>query len=129
MERFLRGFLDLVTVGFLTRFMVRPMHLFGMLGTLSFASGFVMAAWISFDKVVFGQPIGDRPLLLFAVMLVVVGVQMFTTGLLGETIIRPAMETTNRYQVAEESRGGRLGSVDAPTETFHPTAAEVRVRP
>ena len=91
-ERFLRGFLDLVTVVFLTRFMVRPMHLFGMLGTVSFAVGFVLAAWISVDKLVFGHPIGDRPLLLLAVMLVVVGVQMFTTGLLGETIIRPHME-------------------------------------
>ncbi len=103
LERFLRGFLDLVTVVFLTRFMVRPMHLFGMLGTVSFAAGILLAAWISVDKLVFGQPIGDRPLLLFAVMLVVVGVQMFTTGLLGETIIRPRMEGTERYQVAEET--------------------------
>ena len=102
---------------------------FGMLGTVSFAAGFVMAAWISVDKLVFGQPIGDRPLLLFAVMLVVVGVQMFTTGLLGETIIRPAMETTTRYQVAEESRGatGLLPAGTAP-DTSHPTAAEVRIR-
>ncbi len=102
-ERFLRGFLDLVTVVFLTRFMSRPMHLFGMLGTVSFAIGVVTAAWISVDKLVFGQPIGDRPLLLFALALVVVGVQMFTTGLLGETIIRPHMESTQRYQVAEDT--------------------------
>ncbi|HYE58658.1 MAG TPA: glycosyltransferase family 2 protein [Rhodothermales bacterium] len=100
-ERFLRGFLDLISVVFLTRFAARPMHFFGTFGTLAFLLGSIMGLWISVDKLAFGHPIGDRPLLLLAVTLVVVGVQMFTTGLLGEMIIRPRMERTDQYQVAE----------------------------
>ena len=100
-ERFLRGFLDLISVVFLTRFAARPMHFFGTFGTLAFLLGSIMGLWISVDKLAFGHPIGDRPLLLLAVTLVVVGVQMFTTGLLGEMIIRPRMERTDQYQIAE----------------------------
>lgn len=103
LERFLRGFLDLISVVFLTRFAARPMHFFGTMGTLAFLVGSAMSLWISYDKLVRGHPIGDRPLLLLAVTLVVVGVQMFTTGLLGEMIIRPRMERTDTYQVAEET--------------------------
>lgn len=103
LERFLRGFLDLIAVVFQTRFAARPMHFFGTLGSLAFVVGFLMSVWISYDKIVLGKPIGDRPLLLLAVTLVVVGVQMFTTGLLGEMIIRPRMERTDTYQVAEET--------------------------
>ena len=100
-ERFIRGFLDLVTVTFLTRFAARPMQFFGTLGTLAFAVGFGLGLWISFEKLVMGVPIGDRPLLLLAVTLLVVGVQLFTTGLIGEMIIRPKMERTDQYQIAE----------------------------
>ncbi len=99
LERFVRGFLDLLTVLFLTRFAARPMHFFGTLGTLAFAGGFVVSLWISIDKLFFGRPIGDRPLLLLGVLLILVGVQMFTTGLLGEMIIRRRMERTSSYDV------------------------------
>src|SRR5690606_24837396 len=64
LERFIRGFLDLISVVFLTRYAVRPMHLFGGLGTLCFLGGFLISLWISIDKLAFGNPIGDRPLLL-----------------------------------------------------------------
>ncbi len=100
-ERFIRGFLDLLTVLFLTRFAARPMHFFGTLGTLAFFGGFVVSLWLSIDKLVYGNPIGDRPLLLLGVLLILVGVQMFTTGLIGEMVIRPRMERTETYDVVE----------------------------
>lgn len=98
-ERFVRGFLDLITVMFLTRFAVRPMHFFGTLGTLAFVAGVGIDLWLAFDKLVLGHPIGDRPMLLFGALLILFGAQMFTTGLLGEMIIRPKMEDTSSYQV------------------------------
>ena len=100
-ERFFRGFLDLISVVFLTRFAARPMHFFGSLGTLAFIGGFIISLWISIQKIFFDVPIGDRPLLLMGVMLIIVGVQMFTTGLLGEMFIRPRMEQTASYHVRE----------------------------
>lgn len=100
-ERFVRGFLDLITVVFLTRFAVRPMHFFGTLGTLTFGAGFLINLWLSIDKLVFGNPIGDRPLLLLGLLLILFGAQMFTTGLLGEMVIKPRVEDPSSYVVEE----------------------------
>lgn len=102
LERFLRGFLDLVSVVFLTRFAARPMHFFGTLGTLAFIGGFLVSLWITIDKLVLGNPVGDRPLLLFGILLILLGAQMFTTGLLGEMFIRKDMERISAYQIREE---------------------------
>ncbi|MEQ9103403.1 MAG: glycosyltransferase family 2 protein [Rhodothermales bacterium] len=102
LERFVKGFLDLLTVYFLTRFASRPMHFFGSLGTLAFLGGFVISLWISVDKLYFGNPIGDRPLLLLGALLMLVGVQMFTVGLVGEMIVVPRMQQTESYGIAEE---------------------------
>jgi len=99
LERFLRGFLDLLTVTFMTRFASRPMHFFGTFGTLAFLGGFLISLWISIDKLFFGQPIGDRPLLLLGVALILVGVQMFTTGLIGQMIVEPRMQRTDTIQI------------------------------
>lgn len=99
LDRFIKGFLDLISVTFLTRFAIRPMHFFGAFGTLAFFIGFVLSLWLSIDKIAFGNPIGDRPLLLLGALMMVVGVQMFTTGLLGEMIVRPRMERTDSYRV------------------------------
>jgi len=102
LERYLRGFLDLLSVIFLTRFASRPMYFFGSLGTLAFLAGFVISAWISIDKLVFGHPIGDRPLLLLGVAMILVGVQMFTTGLIGQMIATPRMERTDSIAIIGE---------------------------
>ncbi|MEF8815454.1 MAG: glycosyltransferase family 2 protein [Salinibacter sp.] len=112
-ERFLQGFLDLITVVFLTRYAVRPMHFFGSMGTAAFALGFLVSLWLSFDKLVLGHNIGDRPLLLFGVLLILFGSQMFTTGLLGEMIIRPRMEDPSTYEVAEA-----VGPADTAAEVL-----------
>lgn len=99
LERYIRGFLDLLTVLFLTRFAIRPMHFFGTLGTLSFLGGFVVSLWLTIDKLVYGRYLSDRPLLLLGALLLLLGAQLFLTGLLGEMIIRPRMERTTSYHV------------------------------
>ena len=102
-ERYLRGFLDLLTVQFLTRFASRPMHFFGSLGTIAFLGGFLISLYLSIDKLVLGHPLGDRPLLLFGAVLILLGAQMFLTGLIGEIIIRERMERTSERIVAERT--------------------------
>lgn len=101
LERFIRGFLDLISVVFLTRFAARPMHFFGGLGTLSFLAGFGISLYLTLDKVIYGNYIGDRPLLLLGLLMILFGAQMFTTGLLGEMIISRRMEEEGAYEVAE----------------------------
>lgn len=83
-SRLTKGFLDLITVVFLTQYRQRPLHLFGLPGLLSLFVGFLMGLYLTLDKFVFHNAIGDRPLLLLAVLLMVVGTQFFGLGLLGE---------------------------------------------
>lgn len=115
LERFLRGFLDLLSVTFLTRFASRPMHFFGTFGTLAFLGGFIISLWISIDKLYFGHPIGDRPLLLLGVALILVGVQMFTTGLIGQMIVEPRMQRTDTIQLLDTLSPGEKRSGGTPT--------------
>lgn len=83
-SRLTKGFLDLLTVVFLTQFRQRPMHLFGLPGMIFMTTGFLLGLWLSFEKLVLQNPIGTRPLLLLAVLLIVIGTQFFGLGLLGE---------------------------------------------
>ncbi|HWK79401.1 MAG TPA: glycosyltransferase family 2 protein [Thermomicrobiales bacterium] len=85
-SRLTKGFLDLLTVIFLTQYRQRPLHLFGLPGLLSMMLGILIGLYLSFDKLVMGNPIGTRPLLLLAVLLVVIGAQFFGLGLIGEYI-------------------------------------------
>ena len=126
MERFIRGFLDLITVTFLTRFAVRPMHFFGTLGTLAFVLGLAISLWLSIEKIFMGRALGDRPLLLLGLLLILFGAQMFTTGLLGEMIIRPRMEETAGYDVDQEivPSGASASDVKSSEET---SSEEARV--
>lgn len=86
-ERFVKGFLDLVTVLMLTRFAQRPGHLFGGLGVLLGAVGCVLLVYLSGLKLLTGAEIGGRPLLLLGVMLAIIGVQVTLFGVLGELIL------------------------------------------
>jgi glycosyltransferase involved in cell wall biosynthesis len=87
LERYLRGFLDLLTILFIGRFRQRPMHLFGGLGMLFIAAGVAICLYLAALKL-FGEGIGERPLLLLGVLMIVVGVQLFTIGLVSEMIQR-----------------------------------------
>ncbi|MEM9997370.1 MAG: glycosyltransferase family 2 protein [Bacteroidota bacterium] len=106
LERFVRGFLDLMTVAFLTRFMRRPMHFFGGLGTLAFMGGFLISLYLTVLKLD-GHALTGRPLLLLGVMLILLGAQLFLAGLLGEMMIRPRMERTDSYDVRESLEPSR----------------------
>jgi len=85
MERYARGFLDLLTVSFIGRYRHRPLHLFGGLGLALGAIGFGLLVYLTVLKVR-GEPIGQRPLLTLGVLLVVVGLQLFSLGLITELI-------------------------------------------
>jgi len=85
LERYLRGFLDLLTVSFMGRYRHRPLHLFGGLGLLLGGLGVAILAYLTVVKLT-GHAIGQRPLLTLGVLLVVVGMQFFTLGLISEMI-------------------------------------------
>lgn len=84
-ERYLRGFLDLLTVSFIGRYRHRPLHLFGGLGLVLGLLGTVLLAYLTVLKLT-GEAIGHRPLLMLGVLLVVVGMQFFSLGLLSEMV-------------------------------------------
>ncbi len=85
MERYLRGFFDLLTVTFMGRYRYRPLHLFGGVGLALGLVGFVLLAYLTVVKLT-GHAIGQRPLLTLGVLLVVVGIQLFSLGLVGELV-------------------------------------------
>jgi len=85
LERYLRGFLDLLTVSFMGRYRHRPLHLFGGLGLLLGFTGTALLVYLTIDKIL-GHAIGKRPLLTLGVLLVVVGMQFFSLGLISEMI-------------------------------------------
>jgi hypothetical protein len=85
-SRLIKGFLDLLTVTFLTEYRQRPMHVLGVPGVVALAAGGLIGIWLTVEKVLTGASIGNRPLLLLAVLLVLVGVQFFGLGLLGELL-------------------------------------------
>jgi glycosyltransferase involved in cell wall biosynthesis len=87
LERYVRGFLDLLTILFVGRFRQRPMHLFGGAGMLLIVGGVVICAYLAVLRLA-GEGIGNRPLLLLGVLMIVVGVQLFTIGLVSEMIQR-----------------------------------------
>ena len=86
-SRFFKGFVDLVTVIFNSRYIKRPMHLFGFFGALAFFFGVLVNLWLTFEKIFLGNSIGNRPLLFLGILLIIVGVQFFAVGLLGEIIV------------------------------------------
>ncbi|MDP4198928.1 MAG: glycosyltransferase [Bacteroidota bacterium] len=87
-SRFFKGFLDLITIVFTNRYGRRPLHLFGTVGTLLGFAGLVIDAWVTYDKFVGGIPLSNRPALLLGVLLILVGVQLVSLGLLGEMIVK-----------------------------------------
>lgn len=92
-SRLTKGFLDLLTVIFLTQYRQRPMHLFGLPGLLSMVIGVLFGLWLLVEKFAFNEAIGTRPLLMLAVLLVVIGAQFFGLGLLGEFLAHGSHES------------------------------------
>jgi glycosyltransferase involved in cell wall biosynthesis len=94
--RTFKVFLDLITVRFLLGFSTRPLHVFGGLGLISGALGFLAALYLTFVKLVLGQSIGSRPLLLLAALLIILGVQMVSMGLVAEMVMRTYHEAQDK---------------------------------
>jgi glycosyltransferase involved in cell wall biosynthesis len=108
-ERFTRGFFDLLTVLFLRRYAARPLHLFGMVGGVLFAGGFGIGVYLTIVKIM-GGAIGRRPLLTLGILLMVVGVQFVSFGLLAEMLANLRGEETS-YAVRERlARHGGEGA-------------------
>jgi glycosyltransferase involved in cell wall biosynthesis len=83
-SRFFAGLFDFLSVLFITRYLRRPMHFFGMAGFLSFISGFIISLYVTLDKLLLHKPVSNRPILFLGILLLILGVQLFSTGLLGE---------------------------------------------
>ena len=92
-SRLIRGFLDILTVYFLEKYLSRPMHLFGTIGALSTALGTGIGLYLSLIRLLLGTSISDRPLLLLAILLIIFGVQSFSIGLIGEMLTKYQYET------------------------------------
>lgn len=103
LSRTMRVILDLVTVKFLLDYATRPMQIFGLLGFASSTLGVCLAGYLSILRLFFNEGLADRPALLLAVLLIVIGVQLLIMGLLGEMIVRTYYETQDKpiYMVRE----------------------------
>ena len=99
-DRAYKGILDLITVLFITRYNRRPLHLFGVLGLLFAGSGFVICGWLAWQWIG-GANLSDRPLLLLGVLLMVLGIQILTSGLIGEMITFKSFQRSDSYSIKE----------------------------
>lgn len=100
-REYLRGFIDIFTVFFLVRFTKKPLRFFGMIGVVLFSLGALWTAWLVVERLFLHQALADRPALLLSSLLVVLGLQIFALGLLGELIIFTHARGLKDYQVAE----------------------------
>lgn len=107
-KRFVTGFLDLLSVTFVSRFKKNPMHFFGVFGTLSFLSGFLITFWIIGQKLyrqyhhLPRRDVVDQPLFFLALVALIIGVQLFLTGFLAEMLIQ-VKQKKNDYLIAERT--------------------------
>ena len=103
MSRFINGFLDLITIWFLSTFGKRPMHLFGLLGSIMFVIGFLFAFYLGIDKLFIntsGRLITERPQFNLSLTAMLIGTQLFLAGFLGEIILR-TKNNEERYKISE----------------------------
>ena len=101
-DRFMKGYLDLLSINFVSRFAQRPMHFFGSMGSLIFFIGFVIASYLAYAKFFMeGYKMTERPLFYFGLLAMVIGTQLFLTGFLAEMISRISRGKTN-YQILEK---------------------------
>ncbi len=101
-KRLARGFFDLITISFLMAFLERPMHLFGKVGGFLSTVGLAVCSYLVVIKYAYDEGIGDRPLLSLGVLLIIIGVQFFLLGLLGETITYRASENNTNTSSSKE---------------------------
>jgi glycosyltransferase involved in cell wall biosynthesis len=117
LSRTLKVFLDILAVRFLMSYSTRPIHIFGLLGLLSFLAGGLVLGYLAVVRLFFQQPIADRPVMLLGILLTMLGVQLVTSGLLAELVIRTYYESQGKpiYTVRDElvtQEAGQQGAKD-----------------
>jgi len=107
LSRTVKVFLDIIAVRFLMSYSTRPIHIFGLMGLLSFGIGAAILLYLAVVRLFFQQPIADRPIMLLGILLTMLGVQLVTSGLLAEIVIRTYYESQGKpiYTVREELGG------------------------
>jgi glycosyltransferase involved in cell wall biosynthesis len=104
LERIMKGYLDLISLTFISKFGKRPMHFFGVIGTLLFIAGFVIAAYLVFAKLFWQEyHMTERPLFYFGLLAMIMGTQVFVSGFIAEIVSRNSVRR-NEYQI-ETTRG------------------------
>jgi glycosyltransferase involved in cell wall biosynthesis len=112
---YVRRALDIFSVFFLVRFTKRPLRFFGMIGAITFGLGALITAWLVVDRLFLHHPLGDRPALLLSSLLVVLGLQLFALGLLGELIIFTHAREMKDYKVDRIIEYGKTDVTQLPT--------------
>ncbi len=109
LERVFKVVADMMLLLFIRKYFQRPIHLFGILGVLLIILGVFINIYLLFVKVVYGQDIGNRPLLIFGMMFILAGIQLFTIGIVMELLIRTYYESQNKrpYRIKSISIGGQ----------------------
>ena len=105
-DRFIKGFLDLVTLSFIQRFGKRPMHFFGLIGTIMILTGLIISIYIGYDKLFLnktGRLITERPLFYISLVTMLMGLIFFIAGFLGELILRSKTDYDN-YSIVEKTK-------------------------
>ena len=100
-SRFIRGFLDLLTVTMITKYRRSPLYLFGASGLIISLIGFIISVWLAVQKIFLGMSLSNRPLLFLGILLIVVGVQLISLGLLGEMIVYSSRQENKKNENLE----------------------------
>ena len=103
-ERYLRGFLDLLTVKLVTNYMHSPLYLFGGIGSLFGFSGILIGIYLTILKYGYHQSLSNRPLLYLAILLITIGFQLFSLGLLGELMVNQSRKLNRQKKISIESK-------------------------
>ena len=98
---YLQRLLDILTIIFLARFTRKPLRFFGLVGTATLSVGGIAVVWLCIERLFFGVPLADRPALVLATLMVVLGIQMLAVGLIGELIIFVNSSETKEYVISE----------------------------
>ena len=108
--------LDLLVVLFIQGFLVKPMQVFGLGGLVSGFAGLIICAWLAFERIAFGAPLAERPLLLFGVLLIIVGVQLASIGLVADLLTRTYHESQGKttYRIRRKI-GGSAAETSSPS--------------
>lgn len=96
---YLRRFLDILAVLFLTKFALKPLRFFGIIGSVFGVCGFAILSWVSYDKLIYDESIRDKPIVILGVLLLILGVQVIGFGLVGEIIVFSQARHLREYRI------------------------------